>query len=63
MIEITEKGKEMIMESNSEKVQRIESIVRAWAEIDNDERLNEDQKNNMTRSAMHHIWRIMEGKE
>ena len=48
------------MASNSAKMLKIESIVKAWAKVDGDDSLSEDQKILVTKAAMSEIWRILE---
>lgn len=49
------------MASNSAKMLKIESIVKAWAKIDNDDSMSESQKILVAKAAMSQIWRIVEG--
>lgn len=59
MIEIKENAMES-MASNSAKMLKIESIVKAWAKVDGDDSLSEDQKILVAKAAMSEIWRIVE---
>ena len=61
MIEII--GNPKNMASNSAKALEIEGIVKAWAKIERDEDLTEEQKNIVTRVAMQQVWKIMEESE
>ena len=63
MIEIIDGARQSETANSSSKVVKIESIVRAWAKIEADDGLTEDQKNLVTRTVMSQIWRIMEGVE
>ena len=59
MIEIKENAMES-MASNSARMLKIESIVKAWAKVDGDDSLSEDQKILVAKAAMSEIWRIVE---
>ena len=61
MIEIIGEARQTEMANSSAKVVKIESIVRAWAKIEADDGLTEDQKNLVTRTVMSQIWKIVEG--
>ena len=63
MIEIIGEARQSGMANNSTRIVKIESIVRAWAKIEADDGLTEDQKNLVTRTVMSQIWKIMEGEE
>lgn len=60
MIEIKENAMGH-MASNSARMLKIESIVKAWAKIDGDESMSENQKILVAKAAMSQIWRIVEG--
>ena len=60
MIEIKENTMG-VMASNSARMLKIESIVKAWAKIDNDDSMSENQKILVAKAAMSQIWRIVEG--
>ena len=60
MIEII--GNPKNMASNSAKALEIEGIVKAWAKIERDEDLTEEQKSIVSRTAMFTIWKIYESE-
>ena len=60
MIEIKENAREH-MASNSARMLKIASVVKAWVKVDADETLTEDQKNIVMKAAMAEVWRIVEG--
>ena len=60
MIEIKENAMEH-MASNSARMLKIASVVKAWVKVDADETLTEDQKNIVMKAAMAEVWRIVEG--
>ena len=62
MIEIIEEARTAErMASNSARLLKIASVVKAWAKVDADETLTEDQKNIVMKAAMAEVWRIVEG--
>ena len=62
MIEIIEEARTAErMASNSARMLKIASVVKAWAKVDADETLTEDQKNIVMKAAMAEVWRIVEG--
>ena len=60
MIEIKENAMEH-MANNSARLLKIASVVKAWAKVDADETLTEDQKNIVMKAAMAEVWRLVEG--
>ena len=62
MIEIIEEARTAErMASNSARLLKIASVVKAWAKVDADETLTEDQKNIVMKAAMAEVWRLVEG--
>lgn len=62
MIEIIEEARATErMASNSARMLKIASVVKAWAKVDADETLTEDQKNIVMKAAMAEVWRLVEG--
>ena len=60
MIEIKENAMEH-MANNSARMLKIASVVKAWAKVDADDTLTEEQKNIVMKAAMAEVWRIVEG--
>ena len=62
MIEIIEEARTAErMASNSARMLKIASVVKAWAKVDADDTLTEEQKNIVMKAAMAEVWRIVEG--